>query len=210
MQGILYVTAKELGDCPAAVHMDTGIKEINTSVWNNYSEFEKRFILEHENGHYILQTDDESEADKYALEKVYGKYHKSLKRSIATLHKIGIIDQDRMRQLYIEALKIDVQKNGNKKAAKELNNLGLNAMKEKMTLNNGPLGSIINKRRADGAETTNTQSAQVIAQNLRDRFMSQVDSQFKKTGFIVQDHFISYEVVVLVVILFFVAKIANK
>lgn len=131
-----YVTSAELGSCPAAVDCTAGIIEVNRDVWNDYDEFERRFLIAHEVGHYELDTDDETEADIYALHEVAGTAPKSLARAIETLYKVGVIDEGRYDRLYEEALKVDKEL-GNAKADVELIKI------EKMRRN---------YRRADGDE----------------------------------------------------------
>lgn len=116
---VQYVDASVLGTCPAAVDMLTGVVSINKSVWDNYDQFEKSFVLMHEIGHYVLDTDSEYEADAYALKHVYRTAPRSLKRSLQTLCKIRVIDPRRLDALYREALKLDA-KDGNAVAALEL------------------------------------------------------------------------------------------
>lgn len=118
---ITYVTAEQLGTCPAAVMMDDGTIQVNRDVWYRYSPFEQRFIIEHERGHYMLQTSSEEQADRYALRQVYGTAPQSLKQSIGTLVKMGnAIPSGRVQALYAEALKIDATANNNHRATQEL------------------------------------------------------------------------------------------
>lgn len=131
-----YVTSQELGNCPCAVDCETGMIEVNRDVWNHYDEFERRFLIAHEEGHYYLDTDDEYEADLYALKKVAGTAPKSLARSVGALLKVGVIDEGRYYRIYEEALKID-KSLGNKEADKELKKID-NMSKQR------------NYRRADG------------------------------------------------------------
>ena len=102
-----YVDASVLGRCPASVDMRTGFISINRSVWGSYDNFEKAFVIMHEIGHYVLDTDSEYEADAYALRHVYKTAPRSLKRSLQTLCKIRVIDHSRLDNLYKEALKLD-------------------------------------------------------------------------------------------------------
>ncbi len=134
MGEFVHVTAKELGACPAAINMYDGVIEINTSVWDKFTDFEKQFIIEHERGHYKLQTDSEQVADAYALRKVYGTHPGSLKKTIKALYKVGIINAHRLKHLYIEALQIDATENNNPKAIEELKHLGIKNMKMKKSL----------------------------------------------------------------------------
>ena len=114
-----YVTSAELGNCPCAVECTEGVIEVNRDVWNAYDEFERRFLIAHEEGHYFLDTDDETEADIYALRQVAGTAPKSLARAIGALLKVGVIDEGRYYYLYEEALKLDGDM-GNPDAEKEL------------------------------------------------------------------------------------------
>ncbi|MDL2309027.1 ImmA/IrrE family metallo-endopeptidase [Bacteroidales bacterium OttesenSCG-928-C03] len=126
---IRYVDHRTLQGCPAAADMDDKVIEINTSVWNDYDDFQQRFIIAHEAGHIKLNTGNELEADRYALHKVYGTAYKSLRRSLETLYKIGIVNEERYLSLYKEALKIDWERNGNLKAKKELEFINQENMK---------------------------------------------------------------------------------
>lgn len=145
---IRVVGSRELGICPAQVYRSDGTIEINRDVWNRYNEFDQKFIIEHERGHYILQTDSETDADAYALRRLYGTAPQSLKRSLRTLNRLPIIDYDRKKALYIEALRIDA-KNNNKEAINEL--IKLNAMNAKQSTGSYPF---IVKNRTTGNETT--------------------------------------------------------
>lgn len=116
---VQYVDAGVLGRCPAAVDMLTGVVSINRSVWNRYDNFEKAFVIMHELGHYVLDTDSEYEADEYALRNVYKTAPRSLKRSLQTLCKIRVLDPMRLSNLYKVALQLDAD-DGNGIAAIEL------------------------------------------------------------------------------------------
>lgn len=109
----------ELQNCPAAVDMDTGDIYINRDVWDRYTEAEKKFIIQHELGHYLQQTDSEIEADLYALNANFGKVHKSLKSSFTALDKSGVVNENRWNMLYENALTIDAE-HGNTIAQAEL------------------------------------------------------------------------------------------
>lgn len=113
-----YADSRTLGQCPAAVYMDSGDIEINTSVWHTYTPFQQQFILLHEEGHYRLQTDDETLADRYALHQLYARYPQSLKQSLGTLARLNIPDS-RIEALYRECLLLDAE-GGNAKAFLEL------------------------------------------------------------------------------------------
>lgn len=116
---IKYVDSRTLGLCPAAVYMETGDIEVNTSVWDTYTPFQQAFILYHEMGHYRLRTDDETLADRYALHQLYARYPQSLKQSLGTLARLRIPDS-RMEALYRECLLLDAEQNNNVRAQLEL------------------------------------------------------------------------------------------
>ena len=116
---IKYVDSRTLGLCPAAVYMETGHIEVNTSVWDTYTPFQQAFILYHELGHYHLRTDDETLADRYALHQLYERYPQSLKQSLGTLARLRIPDS-RMEALYRECLLLDAEQNNNVRAQLEL------------------------------------------------------------------------------------------
>lgn len=116
---IIYTDSGELQSCPAAVDMETGDLLVNLDVWDQYTEAEKRFITGHELGHYKLDTDSEIEADKYALERNFGKINKSLKSSFTALEKSNVNNEERWNALYENALEIDAE-HGNDLAANEL------------------------------------------------------------------------------------------
>jgi len=198
MTNLRYVTSKELGQCPASVEMDSGLIDINVDVWDRYNDFQRSFIIEHEIGHYELQTDDEALADTYALKKLYGSVNGSLKKSLETLFKIGIVDNDRLTKLYIEALKIDAFDNNNENAIKELENLGITKMNKKQTVGSNPFLNQ-KKNRADGKTAENKQSGHEIAQALKDKFMSESSAaaQSKKTGISIGNYFFSYEAILM-------------
>ena len=117
--------------------METGDIWINTDVWNGYTEAEKRFILQHEAGHYALQTGSEMEADAYALEQNFGQIRDSLRSSFTALDKADVNNEARWNALYINALEIDAR-NGNTSAAKELINLSNNQMKKQNKMRTTP------------------------------------------------------------------------
>lgn len=57
-----------VGDTPAKCFRNTGVVWVNKHFWNNLSDDIKCFILGHEAGHIVRDTDNEFEADKHAFE----------------------------------------------------------------------------------------------------------------------------------------------
>jgi hypothetical protein len=83
-------------------------------------------VLEHEKGHYILNTVDEIKADEYSFNQFAGTEPGSLKNSLRTMNKIFSgkpAHVERMYQQYKRALKFDWEKNKNLKAFDELKRL---------------------------------------------------------------------------------------
>lgn len=193
-----YVTRAELQNCPAEIDMISGVVSINKDVWDNYDDFEKKFIILHELGHYNLQTDDESQADRYALERVYRTASKSLKRSLQTLYKVGILDSARMWQLYIEALQLDA-KDGNEDAAIELYNINNNILNLETM---GPRGNqnFIRKNKFDG-DTTTTETVETRTEEKRGH---------KKNGFSVRGVYFSITNILLIVNCILLIMIVGK
>lgn len=157
-----YVDSSVLGRCPASVDMTTGVVSINRSVWDSYDQFEKNFILFHELGHYLLDTDSEYEADAFALQHVYKTAPRSLKRALQTLCKIRVIDGSRLDHLYKEALQLDAE-DGNTAAAVELEQINyfINPKNQTIMTPNAASETYMSKRnrnairvirRADGDE----------------------------------------------------------
>lgn len=103
---------------PARVHRPSGTIFINGAVWNNFNDDEKKIIIEHEIGHYQLQTADELEADNYALEKNAGKFDQSLRTSVNLLHRALDLSKEQNQIRFLanakHAIEIDQKKFGNK------------------------------------------------------------------------------------------------
>jgi hypothetical protein len=147
----VWENAVSMGKNPASVEMDSGTIILNKDVFPKYDKFTQNFILQHEKGHFNLQTDDESKADVYALKKLYGKTNRSLKKSLIAISKFLPENDPRIEKLYKETLLIDWKKNGNKKALKELNIFDMNIKKSNM--DTPFLGKIYN---ADGGNLEDT------------------------------------------------------
>lgn len=166
---VQYVDASVLGTCPASVDMCNGVISINKSVWERYDQFEKNFILFHEIGHYVLDTDSEYKADEYALRHVYKTAPRSLKRALLALCKIRIIDYGRLDNLYKKALELDAS-DGNVDAVLELENINFfnKPKKSNIMTQNTANETYLSKRnydkkirvirRADGGDATGKKS----------------------------------------------------
>ena len=108
---------------PAAVSHETGTLYINDPLYNQLTPFQQEFVKQHEIGHYRKHTHNEFEADRYAFNRMAGKYKKSLKQSIGTLETIldgdELEHQQRIQAMYELALQWDAE-HGNTAAANEL------------------------------------------------------------------------------------------
>lgn len=76
---------------------------INPKLWFVLTKFQRAFIKLHEQGHYVLKTDIEEEADAYAFDRLVGTQPRSMKQMIETLETI--LDPNRTgHNLRIQAL----------------------------------------------------------------------------------------------------------
>lgn len=77
-----------IGSTPAMVNRETGLILKNSNVWDDLPQPYRAFIIEHEKGHYYLQTTSELEADHYAFKQLAGKYPESLKNTVRVLSDV--------------------------------------------------------------------------------------------------------------------------
>ncbi|HPX58983.1 MAG TPA: hypothetical protein PLL02_00965 [Bacteroidales bacterium] len=195
---ISYVTSEEIGHSPAAVNMLTGVVYVNADLWNKFTDFEKKFFLAHEEGHFVLQTNSEFEADLYALKKVYKSERKSLKKSLKALAKVDLISDERLERLYLEILKIDSELNNNKKAKQEI-------MKIKQT---GRDSLFMESPRSVNTPVIEIQDT-AIPQELVPEPVDQ-KTVYLKNGIRIGNLFFSFETIALTVICVLLYKILNK
>lgn len=85
---IEYVDFIPNSNSPARVFHDTGIIQINLSRWNSLPLFTQKYILAHEEGHYLEKTNNEFEADDYAFRKLALSEPQSLRNSIKALSDV--------------------------------------------------------------------------------------------------------------------------
>ena len=78
----------DLQDCPAGCNIDTGVIVINPTLFDVLSDFQKKFVLLHEEGHIRLHTHDEIQADAYAFDRLAGTEFRSLKQSVEFLEQL--------------------------------------------------------------------------------------------------------------------------
>lgn len=116
---------------PARVHRPSGTVYINSSIFDKYSAGEQKIILEHELGHYVLQTTSEEKADLYALQKTAGTFDKSIRTFVDTFVKTLDLsipqNRNRIHSAIIHGAIVDYKKFGNKKSLNILQNIyGMN------------------------------------------------------------------------------------
>jgi len=108
---VKYESFAEMGNNPASVEMGTKDLIINKDRFPKLPKFTQKFIIEHEKGHLLYDTDSEELADKHALHSLYKTENRSLKKSVKALVDILPEDNKRIETLYNEALNLD--KGGN-------------------------------------------------------------------------------------------------
>lgn len=114
MELVRMVGREVLDSCPAAMMIDGQNRPtliINSDTFPLMSDYEQRFALAHELGHYIMNTGVEEVADAFALGALAGTEPRSLKQSVAALYHLRTIPTARLQALYERAQKIDQQQN---------------------------------------------------------------------------------------------------
>ena len=120
MQVIEVPTLK--GNTPARVNRKTGTIFLNMSIFKDLPDIYKKFILYHEECHFIFQTQDEEMCDEYAMHKLLRAGEKPKKivdvliktLSDNNLHYARKINLTNNMRIY------DYLYNGNKNALKSL------------------------------------------------------------------------------------------
>lgn len=105
----------------AKVHRTNGDVKINLEQWNKLPEAHKVYVLCHEEGHYLLGTKDELEADQYASKKYLQAGYlisESVKALSLYLNENNPVHYARVWAQYQRALQFDHQVNRNSKAAR--------------------------------------------------------------------------------------------
>ena len=124
---LIYTTEPFMQDTPAAVNRDTGIIYINPVLYATLTPFQQKFVLQHELGHYRLQTSSELKADAYAFAQLAGTEFRSLKQSLGCISEILGKDNPtrkrRYKALYKRVLAYDYLRYGNKLAKEEFERL---------------------------------------------------------------------------------------
>lgn len=91
---------------PARCEVATGKIEINRQIWDLLPVEQRKYVLEHEKGHYYRQTFDEVEADAYALEQLALKKKNSLWNYVVSVRNISHGDTRRVRAAEKAALEV--------------------------------------------------------------------------------------------------------
>ncbi len=146
----IRITNREFSNgTPARVNRATGVVELAPSFFSHNAD-ERAFILNHEMGHYVLQTKQEKKADIYAANNLYKII--GLKRTADainySLHDSLLNDQRRLNVFNYLAKK-DRDENGNNIMDLTIKDLTYNDMNGDMVVFDG----FVNE---DGLEYTNT------------------------------------------------------
>jgi len=104
---VRYEGIAEMGMNPASVEMGTKDLILNKDTFPKLPKFTQKFIVKHEEGHLLHDTDNEKLADEYALQSLYKSEDRSLKKSIKALADFLPEDDSRIEALYNKALEID-------------------------------------------------------------------------------------------------------
>jgi hypothetical protein len=117
----------DLGSTPARVNRFTGEIQINNRYFDRMPDFRKKFIIEHEKGHFLQNTRDEFKADRYAFKKLAGSAPRSLKESVFSISKVLTFrnpqHMDRLIKVIEMALEYDSVNNNNPLAQQALDQL---------------------------------------------------------------------------------------
>jgi len=89
----------------ARIFRKSGIIEVNPELWKKLNEFEKKFILAHEKGHFELQTSNELRADLFALNFLKTET-RHLKDSLLTLLKLLNFNDSRHNERISKLLEV--------------------------------------------------------------------------------------------------------
>lgn len=108
---------------PARCHVPTGRIDINRQVWDVLTPEQQQFVLQHELGHYRLQTYDEVEADGYALSRLALRKPNSLWDYVTSVRAISHDNPRRVEAAQRGALRV-AARDGSAKAAELLRQLG--------------------------------------------------------------------------------------
>jgi hypothetical protein len=98
----------DLGEQPAQTELRSGTLRLNGYIWPTLSEPQKQDILDHEEGHYVLQTLDENRADDYAFQKAMRRGD-SLKQTVFNITNCLKDNNPRHRQRAMRRLQLAIQ-----------------------------------------------------------------------------------------------------
>lgn len=78
----------ELIDSPCGCIRSEKLIIINPVLFYAMPDFDQRFWLKHEEGHIVLNTNNEFACDKYAFDAIVGTEYRSLKQMIAAVEAL--------------------------------------------------------------------------------------------------------------------------
>lgn len=101
-----FDTFPESPSNPARTDMSSGVIEINRSAYDLLPQYTKDFVIQHEIGHYVLRTLDETKADDYALSKMALNSEYSLKHHVDSVYMLARDDVKRKYHALLSVLTV--------------------------------------------------------------------------------------------------------
>lgn len=99
---------------PARSYLGHGLIEINKSVFDRLTPYQRKYVLLHELGHLSNNSKDEVAADRYALDRMALKEPYSLINYVDAVDRIAL-SKKRKKQARIDVLQIAAE-NGSREA----------------------------------------------------------------------------------------------
>lgn len=91
---------------PARTDMQHGIIEINRSAYDLLPQYVQKFVIQHEIGHYVLQTLSETKADDFALKQMALNSKYSLKHHVDSVYMLARDDVKRKYHALLSVLTV--------------------------------------------------------------------------------------------------------
>lgn len=111
-----YAAINYMGDTPATSYQNSKLICLNADVFFLYPAQIRKFIALHEQGHIVLNTDSEIEADNYAFKKFNGSLPSSHRWSVLAMSRVLPFSNKeqykRLLNMYKQALIADIYETG--------------------------------------------------------------------------------------------------
>ncbi len=116
---------------PARSYLGHGLIEINKSVFDRLTPYQRKYVLLHELGHLSNNSKDEVAADRYALDRMALKEPYSLINYVDAVDRIAL-SKKRKKQARIDVLQIAAE-NGSREAQELLGMVNAEGSQESAT-----------------------------------------------------------------------------